>query len=201
MGLTRARPTNSRRQIVGRMLTTLALCLCMAEVLAINLRVGELKIMNPGDIDRVAVGNANVISTSLLKNGQLLVFGEAPGLTTLHLWLKNGQESQVEFTVDKSDYSAAISSGVLQQKLNAVRKLVADIPGVDVAVVGDKIVMSGQYDGRYGPQVTAVKAAYPEVLDLSLSTKLSEVKQLVADIKGIDVRLVGSRIEIGRAHV
>ncbi len=194
MGLTRARPTNSRRQIVGRMLTTLALCLCMAEVLAINLRVGELKIMNPGDIDRVAVGNANVISTSLLKNGQLLVFGEAPGLTTLHLWLKNGQESQVEFTVDKSDYSAAISSGVLQQKLNAVRKLVADIPGVDVAVVGDKIVMSGQYDGRYGPQVAAVKAAYPEVLDLSLSTKLSEVKQLVADIKGIDVRLVGSRI-------
>ena len=95
-----------------RALCALALALCMTEVLAINLKLGELKIMNPGDIDRVAVGNANVISTSLLKNGQLLVFGEAPGLTTLHLWLKNGQESQVEFTVDKSEYSAAITSGV-----------------------------------------------------------------------------------------
>ena len=177
-----------------RVLTALALALCMTQALAINLKVGELKIMNPGDIDRVAVGNANVISTSLLKNGQLLVFGEAPGVTTLHLWLKNGQESHVEFTVDKSDYSAAVTSGVLQQKLAAVKKLVLDVPGVDAAVVGDKIVLSGQYDGRYVPQITAVKAAYPEVLDLSLSTKLAEVKQLVADIAGIDVRLVGTRI-------
>lgn len=194
MGFIRVRRLKAGAARPWRMLLTLLLALGMAPAFAINLKVGELKIMNPGDIDRVAVGNANVISTSLLKNGQLLVFGEAPGLTTLHLWLKNGQESQVEFTVDKSDYSAAISSGVLQQKLAAVRKLVMDVPGVDVAVVGDKIVMSGQYDGRYVPQINAVKAAYPEVLDLSLSTKLAEVKQLVAGIKGIDVRLVGSRI-------
>jgi pilus assembly protein CpaC len=185
---------NGRLQRGMRVLTALALALGMTQVFAINLKVGELKIMNPGDIDRVAVGNANVISTSLLKNGQLLVFGEASGLTTLHLWLKNGQESQVEFTVDKSDYSAAVTSGVLQQKLAAVKKLVMDVPGVEVAVVGDKIVLSGQYDGRYAPQITAVKTAFPEVLDLSLSTKLAEVKQLVAGIKGIDVRLVGSRI-------
>ena len=194
MGLIFLQPGVGHGRRAWRALTALALALCMAQVAAVNLRVGELKIMNPGDIDRVAVGNANVISTSLLKNGQLLVFGEAPGITTLHLWLKNGQESQVEFTVDKSDYSAAASSGVLQQKLAAVRKLVDDVPGVEVAVVGDKLVMTGQYDGRYTPRILAIKTAYPEVLDLSLSTKLAEIKQLVADIKGIDVRLVGSRV-------
>jgi Flp pilus assembly secretin CpaC len=194
MGSQVARRLKGRAARGWRCLSAVALALCMTQAFAINLKVGELKIMNPGDIDRVAVGNANVISTSLLKNGQLLVFGEAPGLTTLHLWLKNGQESQVEFTVDKSDYSAAVNSGVLQQKLAAVKKLVMDIPGLEAAVVGDKIVLSGQYDGRYAPQVAAVKAAYPEALDLSISTKLAEVKQLVADIKGIDVRLVGSRI-------
>ena len=194
MGLISARHNPGRRCCAARVLMAMALALFVAQVFATNLRVGELKILNPGDIDRVAVGNANVISTSLLKNGQLLVFGEAPGLTTLHLWLKNGQESQIEFTVDKSEYSAAVTSGVLQQKVAAVKKLLAGVPGVEVAVVGDKIVMSGQYDGRYAPQIAAVKAAYPETLDLSLSTKLNEVKQLVADIKGIDVRLVGSRI-------
>ena len=156
MGLIFLQPGVGHGRRAWRALTALALALCMAQVAAVNLRVGELKIMNPGDIDRVAVGNANVISTSLLKNGQLLVFGEAPGITTLHLWLKNGQESQVEFTVDKSDYSAAASSGVLQQKLAAVRKLVDDVPGVEVAVVGDKLVMTGQYDGRYTPRILAI---------------------------------------------
>ena len=97
----------------ARMLAALALALCMTAVMAANLKVGEIKIMAPGDVDRVAVGNAAVISTSLLKNGQLLVFGEAPGVTTLHLWLKNGQESELEFTVEKSDYQAAINSSVL----------------------------------------------------------------------------------------
>ena len=72
----------------------MALALTALQAWTANLTVGELKILNPGDIDRVAVGNANVISTSLLKNGQLLVFGEAPGVTTLHLWLKNGEENR-----------------------------------------------------------------------------------------------------------
>jgi len=175
-------------------LLTLVLALCGAPALAANLRVGEMKIMTPGDIDRVAVGNANVISTSLLKNGQLLVFGEAPGVTTLHVWLKNGEEKQVEFTVDKSDYSAAVNSSVLQQKLMAVRRLVNPINGVEINAVGDRLVMTGQYDGRFTQQVAAVKAAYPELLDMTLSTKLHEVRALVEDIEDITVKLVGDRI-------
>jgi len=183
-----------RRGWQPALLLALALALCGAPALAANLRVGEMKIMTPGDIDRVAVGNANVISTSLLKNGQLLVFGEAPGVTTLHVWLKNGEEKQVEFTVDKSDYSAAVNSSVLQQKLMAVRRLVNPINGVEINAVGDRLVMTGQYDGRFTQQVAAVKAAYPELLDMTLSTKLHEVRALVEDIEDITVKLVGDRI-------
>ena len=178
----------------ARMLAALALALCMTAVMAANLKVGEIKIMAPGEVDRVAVGNAAVISTSLLKNGQLLVFGEAPGVTTLHLWLKNGQESELEFTVEKSDYQAAINSSVLRQKIAAVQKLLGHVPGLEIAQVGDRIVLSGQYDGGYISLLTTVKTAYPEILDLSLSTKLAEVKQLVASIKGMDVHLVGKSI-------
>src|SRR5262245_49724253 len=98
----------SARRHCSQLLIALVLILLATQLWAANLRVGEMKILTPGDIDRVAVGNANVISTSLLKNGQLLVFGEAPGVTTLHVWLKTGEEKQLEFTVDKSDYSAAI---------------------------------------------------------------------------------------------
>lgn len=184
----------SRCQLGLRATAAMALALTALQAWAANLTVGELKILNPGDIDRVAVGNANVISTSLLKNGQLLVFGEAPGVTTLHLWLKNGEEKELEFTVDKSDHLAAITSEVLQQKLGAVRKLVNAIHGIEVNAVGDKLVMTGQYDGRFAQQIAAVKAAYPELLDMTLSTKLHDVRQLVEGIDGIKVKLVGERI-------
>jgi pilus assembly protein CpaC len=177
-----------------RALLAAALLLWALPAAAINLKVGEIKILNPGDVDRVAVGNAAIISTSLLKNGQLLVFGEAPGVTELHLWLKNGQESDLEFTVEDTDYALAVNSAILQQKFLQVQKLLGHVPGIEMAIVGDKIVLSGQYDGRYGELITQIKTGYPEILDLSLSTKLAEVKELVAGINGIDVRLIGNRI-------
>jgi pilus assembly protein CpaC len=179
---------------LARLFLGLVLAACALQAQAITITVGEMKILNPGEVDRVAVGNASIISTSLLKNGQLLVFGEAPGVTTLHLWMKNGQESELEFTVDKAEYQASISSGVLQQKAAAVKKLLGHIPGLEIAVVGDRIVLSGQWDGRYAEVLKSVKEAYVEVLDLSLSTKFNEVQQLLGAIRGIDVRLVGNRI-------
>ena len=177
-----------------RALLAATLLLWAAQVAAINLKVGEIKILNPGDVDRVAVGNAAIISTSLLKNGQLLVFGEAPGVTELHLWLNNGQESDLEFTVEPTDYALAVNSAVLQQKFVQVQKLLGHVPGLEMAIVGDKIVLSGQYDGRYSELIAQVKTGYAEILDLSLSTKLAEVRELVAGIQGIEVRLVGNRI-------
>ena len=45
----------------------------------IELYVGEIEILKVNDIKRIAVGNAGLVSTSMLNNGQLLVIGEAPG--------------------------------------------------------------------------------------------------------------------------
>ena len=69
--------SSESRVPAGRALRWLALLLVttsFVDAAAITLRVGEMTIMRPGDIERVAVGNAEFISTSLLKNGQLLVF-------------------------------------------------------------------------------------------------------------------------------
>ena len=121
----------------------------LGEASAINLKVGEMRILRPGDIDRVAVGDAEIISSSLLKNGQLLVFGEAPGVTTMHLWMKNGQESRLEFTVEAADYALATNSAVLRQKKQTVDQLLVQVPGVESNVVGDRIVLTGQYGGAY----------------------------------------------------
>lgn len=187
----KANPTLlSRLASVGAVLL-LSLCVA-AEVAAINLKVGEMRILKPGEIDRVAVGDAKIISSSLLKNGQLLVFGESPGVTTMHLWLRNGQESDLQFTVETAEYALAVNSGVLRQKKQYVDEMLGHVAGLQSNVLGDKIVLSGQYDSVFNELVTAVKTAYPEILDLTASTRFAEVKQMLGHIPELEIKMVGS---------
>ncbi|MCB1747591.1 MAG: pilus assembly protein N-terminal domain-containing protein [Gammaproteobacteria bacterium] len=172
----------------------LLLALFALPALAVTLKVGEVRILRPGDIDRVAVGNAGIISSSLLKNGQLLVFGEAPGVTTLHIWLKNGQESNLTFTVDSAEYALAANSGVLREKKAAVERMLSGVPGVEATVVGDKIVLSGQYGTEYADVVNNVKSSFPEVLDLTLSGRFAEVQQMLSHVPHLEMRTVGKHI-------
>ena len=184
----------AKRQRAGlRLLLFAALALGIAaEAAAINLKVGEMRILRPGDIERVAVGDALIISSSLLKNGQLLVFGETAGVTTMHLWLRNGQESNLEFTVDEADYALAVNSGVLRQKQSHVNELLSHVAGLETAVIGDKIVLSGQYDSAFNGLVGTVKEAYPEIFDMTSSTRFAEVNQMLGHIPEIMIRVVGS---------
>lgn len=192
----KAKPGFSHSGLVGRAAFGLLLGTCLllgliAEAAAINLKAGEMRILRPGDIERVAVGNPEVISSSLLKNGQLLVFGEGPGVTTMHLWLRNGQESNLEFVVEPADYALSVNSGVLRQKMTSVSEMLARVPGLEIAVVGDKIVLSGQYSGEFTDLIATVKTAYPEILDLTVSTRFSEVNQMLGHIPQLELKIVG----------
>lgn len=183
---------NSQRMGLQLLLFVVLAAGLVGAVSAINLKVGEMRILRPGDIDRVAVGQTAIISSSLLKNGQLLVFGEAPGVTTMHLWLRNGQESNIEFTVEAADYAMAVNSAVLRQKQGHVDELLAHVAGVETTVIGDKIVLSGQYDSAYSTLVTAVKTAYPEIFDLTESSRFAEVNEMLGHIPDINIRMVGN---------
>lgn len=161
----------------------------------ISMTVGEIRILRPGDVDRVAVGSPTVISTSLLKNGQLLVFGEGEGASTMHLWLKNGRETKLEFYVEASEYAQAVNSAMLRQKFTEIDQLIGHVPGLEMTIVGGKVVLQGYYDSSYKSAITSVKEAYGEdVLDLSLSTKYLEVEQLLGPIPGLEIGVVGDRI-------
>lgn len=186
------RRSNRARRVAHAALALMLLSGLCAEALALTLKVGEMRIIRPGDIERVAVGQPSIVSTSLLKNGQLLLFGETPGVTTMHLWLRNGQESRMEITVDAAEFAAAVNSGVLRQKHRYVAELVKHVPGIETKVVGDRIVLSGQYDSAFAELIGRVKEGYPEVLDLTVSTRFAEVQQMLGHIPNMEIKLVGA---------
>lgn len=133
--------------------------LCFADEL-IDLYVGEVKILKVGDIKRIAVGNAGILSTSMLNNGQLLIIAEGVGDTNVHIWFNNGQESDVTVRI-KEGY------GTLAQKLAEVKELLREVEGLNVRIVGDRIVLSGNVDDTFSQAISTVQEAFPELMDLT----------------------------------
>ncbi|HHJ11678.1 MAG TPA: hypothetical protein ENK00_00735, partial [Chromatiales bacterium] len=56
-----------------------------------HLYVGEVRVLNVTDIERVAVGNGKLLSTQILKNGQLVILPEKPGMTQVYIWDSKGR--------------------------------------------------------------------------------------------------------------
>jgi len=58
------------------LLFTASICIAGEQI---ELYLGEIKILKLGNIERIAMGNPEIASNSLLNNGQLLLIAEAAG--------------------------------------------------------------------------------------------------------------------------
>lgn len=159
----------------------------------IELYVGEIKILKLGNIERIAVGSPTVISNSMLNNGQLILIAEAEGSSNVHIWFSNGNEK------DYMVHVTAKSNNLVKRKIE-VEKLLGDIEGLEVDMVGDRIVLSGLVEFGHEETIKTVQDAYEEVLvsiNFAVNTlvrKKLEVEDLLSDIDGLNVRIVGTNV-------
>ena len=142
-------------------------------VKVMKLYSGEVRAMSVGDIDRIAVGNAATISSSLLDNGQLLLIAEQEGVTNIHIWFKDGSEDELTAIV-------RAAAGPLELKMDEVTDLLRDIEGLELRIVGDRIILSGKIDDTYSDTIATVQGAFPEMMDLSI--KLDPVENDVFEL-------------------
>ena len=124
----------------------------------LELFVGQVKIMQPGPVERVAVGNGGLLSTTILENGQLVVLAESAGITDLHIWRESGQEDH---------YTVTIGEEEPRNQTQEVHQLLDNIPGISVRKVGKFVVVEGELDERFRPALDTVKKQYPGLLDLT----------------------------------
>ena len=152
---------------------------CFAEE-SIELYVGEIKILKVGDIERIAVGNSGLISTSMLNNGQLLLIAEEQGDSNVHIWFKDGKERDIFVHI-----SNALSS--IEKTANGVRTLLADVEGLKVRIVGERIILSGLVDTGHTSAIETVKTAIAGLMDLTQKAALDDSapdnKMVIMNIK------------------
>ncbi len=130
----------------------------LTPVTSINVFVGEIKILEVGDVDRIAVGKGSTISTTLMDNGQLLILAEEEGETSVHLWYADGAESDLKVQVLIKDQDRIV---------HELRVLLEQFPDIEVRKVGEKVFLTGSIMKPDEAVLGTIKEAYKEVIDLT----------------------------------
>ncbi|MCG8324774.1 MAG: pilus assembly protein N-terminal domain-containing protein [Thiotrichales bacterium] len=138
----------------------------LTPVTSINVFVGEIKILEVGAVERVAVGKGSVLSTTLLDNGQLLLLAEEEGETSVHLWYADGAESDLKVHVLLKDQDRVV---------HELTVLLEDFRDIEVRKVGEKVFLTGSIPKSDEGILATVKEAYKEVIDLTRKLEAANV--------------------------
>lgn len=165
---------------------------------AIVLYDGDVRVLTAPGVERVAVGNVEIISATLLKNEEVIVTAEKAGETTVHIWFEDGTRKQISVVVAKANG---------YRQLAELKALLSDIPGLRIRTVGRQVVIEGRLSGEYLARVKEAAKFYDNVLVLAeeqsgAATKadssqvLAEVEAMLGKIPGIKIQAVGRQIVI-----
>jgi len=126
---------------------------------SLELMAGEAFVLNESGVKRVAVGNGDTVSASVLDDKQLLFIPGKPGRTTIHLWKQNGQEKVLLVKVQSDD---------LVNLMHEIVGLLGDKSGVQASIVGDRIVLRGdQISAETAVRVAEIHKLYPQIANLT----------------------------------
>ena len=118
---------------------------------------GEVVVLNVGAMDRVAIGNGKVASSTVLDKNRLLIIAQDVGDTNILLWDKTRLIREIRLRVTAQN---------LERVKAEARNLLSDIPGLMINNVGDRIFIEGNdLTERDLGRVKALAANYPGIVD------------------------------------
>ena len=147
------------------------------EVETITLSLGQGHLMEVGQVLRIALGSGRVLQANWLDDRQLLLIPEAPGETTLHLWLKGGGIRKYQILVTESN------SVRLAQDMNL---LLGENNGVRARALGERILLEGQNPTEEGAwRAAELVKRYPQVI--SLVSRRGYEQMINLEVKMIEI--------------
>lgn len=170
----------------GLLLSALVLS-ATAQAENFRLFVGQMKTLKLESIERVAVGNGSLISTSILKDGSLLVLGEKAGDTEMNVWLQDGTVVSHRFYVTGGNSARGASE---------IRAILGRVKGLSVRQIGSNIVLKGSISHKTSAAIQKVMAVYSNVIDLTEPNANSDLSSVFKDMPQLKVRKAGDKVVV-----
>ena len=147
----------------------------------LDLYIGQVETLRFQDVERVAVGNDSIISSTLLDSGELMLIPQAVGQTDLVIWLPGNRRQLLSLNVQATDP---------QQVLREVRTRLSLHNGLSYRIRASRVQILGEV--KSDQQLQDIqnrlgKALLAEIDLLVAVGKLAQVRSALAHIEGLEV--------------
>ena len=158
---------------------------------SLTLYEGESKVISAPDVERMSVGKTDMLSTTLLKNGEVVLNADAAGETTMQVWFADGHREIVSVVIVPSNG---------WREAYEVKQLLQDVPGIKITTLGRRVVVDGELKARDLERINLLKERYTDILVLARTVttdrEVVEIKSFLKDIPGIKVMVVDQKVVV-----
>ncbi len=157
----------------------------------LTLYEGQSKVISAPNVERMSVGKVDTLSTTLLKNGDVVLTADKAGETTLQIWFSDGHREILPIVIVETNG---------WREAYEIKQILKDVDGIKVTTIGRKVVIDGELKARDLSRVNTLKERYPTILVLARSItteqEVIEIKSLLKDIPGIDITVIDQQVVI-----
>ena len=199
-------PSRARRAASGILCAVLALCAsgpvrpappagpqlpagaeggraALAAVQELQMFAGETRVLPQRDAQRLAVGDAKVVSAAVLDEREILLIANGPGDTILQVWSRSGRSQRIKITVRQTD-TARIARD-LQGFLH-------DVPRLRTRTIGDNVVIEGEgLSDAERDKVAELAKRFPQLIDFTSRVGLD--RMFAFDVRFVEISRSGLR--------
>jgi len=158
---------------------------------SLTLYEGESKVLLAENIERMSVGKTDILSTTLLKNGEVVLSADGAGETTMQVWFADGHREIVAVVI-------VVSNG--WREAHEVKQLLKDVEGIKVTTLGRRVVIDGELKARDLERVNLLKERYSDILVLARTVttdrEVLEIKSFLKGIAGIKVKVIDQQVVV-----
>jgi pilus assembly protein CpaC len=142
----------------------------------IEMFVGETRVIAEPNAGRLAVGNGKALSAAVLDDREILLIGNEVGVSSLHIWTRNGRNRRIKVNVMPSDIARVTWE---------VAAFLAAIPNAKSSVIGDKVIVEGDnLSDRDLAKIEELAKRYPQIVNFT--NRIGWEKMIVMDVKVVE---------------
>lgn len=163
----------------GRILLALLMCnpfIALSQTF-LNVEVGSSTVIKLTRVERLAIGNSEVLQATVINQNEIVVFGKKAGATTLDVWRTPGQRQSYRIRVTPEGFSR------VQEE---IKNLLKTIPMARSSVIGDKLIIEGEnLSDSDQAKIGRLVQRYPELLDFT--SQVGWDKMVLLDVQVIEI--------------
>jgi pilus assembly protein CpaC len=146
----------------------------------IEMFAGETRVIVEPNAGRLAVGNGKTLSAAVLDDREILLIANEPGISSLHIWTRNGRNRRIKVTV---------MPGETSRVSREIAAFLEGIPNARAKVIGDKIIVDGdKLSDTDIAKIAELAKKYPQIVNLaSKEIAIGWEKMIVMDVKVVEL--------------